>query len=81
MCTNAPLRRGAARVRTSSVPCEEVLHRGDRRRGRFLHQPVAGVRHIDFPIRFLLNHAEPAAVATDVPQASLRIDDHFADRI
>ena len=24
------------------------MHRGDRRRGRFLHQPVAGVRHEDF---------------------------------
>ena len=28
--------------------CEEVLHCGDRRCGRFLHQPVTGVRHDDF---------------------------------
>jgi NAD(P)-dependent dehydrogenase (short-subunit alcohol dehydrogenase family) len=30
------------------VSCEEVLHRSDCRRGRFFHQPVAGVRHDDF---------------------------------
>src|SRR3984893_8379768 len=36
---------GAKERPPDSVRCEEVLHRGDRRRGRFLHQPVAGVRH------------------------------------
>src|SRR6266403_3389856 len=36
------------RIGPDSVRREEVLHRCDRRRGRFLHPPVSGIRYNDF---------------------------------
>src|SRR5258706_2880293 len=56
-----PERRSAP---PDSVRREEVLHRGDRRPGRFLHQPVAGVRYNDFlNVRRRVAHDDPHVAA------------------